>query len=443
MKSNNVCIIGLGYVGFPLAIALSNVKKKQHFKYSVFGYDNDKKKVDQIIDSIKNKKLPIKSHDHDLIKKFKNSSNKNKINLIENFKDIQKMNIIVISVGFDFFGNKHSFRNIIELIKRISKLIKKGSLLLIETTLPPGTYEKILIPEIKKIIKKRGLKLDDIHLGYSHERIMPGKRYYNSMINNYKCYSGYDKISKVKVCNFLKSFINYKKFPLIELNSITECETAKVLENSYRAINIALIDEWVNYSNLIKIDLLKVIKAIKVRPTHSNIMAPGLGVGGYCLPKDGLFAKKSAKFIYKSNISFPFIDLAARINNKMPSTAFKFIESKTKLNNKKILIMGTAYKENIDDERLSPSIDLINKLKKKGSLITKFDPMINKNSMPSFSKYDIVIFCVNHKKIKDISFLLFSKKPIYFDLNNVIEEKKINLMKKRKFKLFLLGRNYD
>ena len=127
----------------------------------------------------------------------------------------------------------------------------------------------------------------------------------------------------------------------------------------------------------------------------------------------------------------------------MPSTALKFIESKTKLNNKKILIMGTAYKENIDDERLSPSIDLINKLKKRGSLITKFDPMINKDSMPSFSKYNIVIFCVKHKKIKDISFQLFSKKPIYFDLNNVIEEKKINLMKKRKFKLFLLGRNYD
>jgi UDP-N-acetyl-D-glucosamine dehydrogenase len=442
MKRNNVCIIGLGYVGFPLAIALANVKKKKHFKYSVFAYDKDKKKTGQIIESIKNKKLPFKSQDHDLIKKFKNSLNTNKINIVEDFKDIKKMNTIVISIGFDFFGKKYSFRNIIELIKRISEIIKKGSLILIETTLPPGTYEKILIPEIIKTIKKRDLKLSDIHLGYSHERIMPGRSYYNSMINNYKCYSGYDKISKIKVRNFLKSFINYKKFPLIELNNITECETAKVLENSYRAINIALIDEWVNYSNLIKIDLFKVIKAIKVRPTHFNIMVPGLGVGGYCLPKDGLFAKKSAKFIYKSNISFPFIDLASKINKKMPSTALKFIESKTRLNNKKILILGTAYKENIDDERLSPAIDLINKLEKKGSLIKKFDPMINKYSMPKFSKYDIVIFCVNHKKIKDISIQLFSRKPIYFDLNNVIDEKKINFMKKKKFKLFLLGRNF-
>jgi len=104
--------------------------------------------------------------------------------------------------------------------------------------------------------------------------------------------------------------------------------------------------------------------------------------------------------------------------------------------------MGTAYKENIDDERLSPSITLIKKLIKKGSQISKFDPMINKNKIPKFNKFDLVIFCVNHKKIKDISFKNYSKKPIYFDLNNVLDEKKINLMKKRKFKLFLLGRNY-
>lgn len=443
MKQKKVCIIGLGYVGFPMAIALTNVKEKKSFRYKVFGYDNNTKKIKNIIKSIKSRKLPFKSQDNDLIKKFKNSSIKNKINILEDIKDIQKMNIIILSVGFDFFGNKYSFKNLTKLVKKISENIKKGTLLLIETTLPPGTYEKILIPEIKKTIKKRGMKLDDIHLGYSHERIMPGKSYYNSIINNYKCYSGYNKISKNKVCNFLRSFINYKKFPLIELNTITECETAKVLENSYRAINIALIDEWVNYSNLIKIDLLKVIKAIKVRPTHSNLMAPGLGVGGYCLPKDGLFAKKSSKIIYKKNISFPFIDLASRINNKMPSSALKFIESKKiKLNKKKILIMGTAYKENIDDERLSPSITLIKKLIKKGSQISKFDPMINKNKIPKFNKFDLVIFCVNHKKIKDISFKNYSKKPIYFDLNNVLDEKKINLMKKRKFKLFLLGRNY-
>ena len=160
---------------------------KQQFKYTVFGYDNDTKKVDTIIKSVKNKKLPFKSQDNDLIRKFKNSSIKNKINILENIKDIQKMDIIILSVGFDFFGNKYSFKNLTKLIKKISENIKKGTLLLIETTLPPGTYEKILIPEIKKIIRKRGMKLNDIHLGYSHERIMPGKSYYNSIINNYKC----------------------------------------------------------------------------------------------------------------------------------------------------------------------------------------------------------------------------------------------------------------
>ena len=103
-------------------------------------------------------------------------------------------------------------------------------------------------------------------------------------------------------------------------------------------------------------------------------MAPGLGVGGYCLPKDGLFAKKSSKLIYKKNINFPFIDLASRINKKMPSSALKFIESKKIKLNKKILIMGTAYKENIDDERLSPSITLIKKLIKKDPKLLNLIP---------------------------------------------------------------------
>ena len=103
--------------------------------------------------------------------------------------------------------------------------------------------------------------------------------------------------------------MNFKKFPLYELNSITECETAKILENSFRATNIALIDEWVNFANLLKIDLLNVINAIKLRTTHSNIMRPGLGVGGYCLPKDGLFAEKSSRLIFKKILIFHLLNL--------------------------------------------------------------------------------------------------------------------------------------
>ena len=447
MKKKKVCVIGLGYVGLSMAIVISNAKKKNKFEYKTFGYDKSNKKIKKLNQCINKAKLPFNSSDILLKKKFRLSSLKNKINLIKNISEINKMDVIVVSVGFDFIGNKNSFKNILNLINKISKYIKKGALLLIETTLPPGTFQKILIPKINNIIKKRNLGLNDIFLSYSCERIMPGKNYYNSIINNYRCYSGYNKSSKQKVKNFLKSFINYKKFPLTELNSITECETAKVLENSYRATNIALIDEWVNYANLLKIDLLKVIEAIKIRPTHSNIMLPGLGVGGYCLPKDGLFATRSAKLFFKKKIDFPFIKLSSRINNNMPNSSFSLIKEKIKnLKNKKILIMGLSYKEDIDDTRNSASIILYKKLIKKGSKITFHDPLVNEKEnithkeIPKFEKFDLIAFCVKHKDYKKISLADFSRKPVYFDLNNVLEEKKINYMKRKNYKLFILGR---
>ena len=393
MTKKKVCIIGLGYVGLPMAIALANVKKNNKFLYEVYGHDNDKKKLKNLSIAIKKKRLPFDTLDKTLSQKFAYSSLKNKINILKNLEHLTKIDIVILSVSFDFINNKNAFKNLKGLIQQISKFIKKRSLLLIETTLPPGTYERVLIPEIKKIFLKRKASMKHLALGYSYERIMPGKKYFNSIINNFRCYSGYDKIAKKKVQIFLKSFMNFKKFPLYELNSITECETAKILENSFRATNIALIDEWVNFANLLKIDLLNVINAIKLRTTHSNI-EPGLGVGGYCLPKDGLFAEKSSRLIFKKNINFPFIKLASKINKEMPRSSFQIVENNIgNLKSKNILIVGKSYKEDIDDQRNSPSIYLKKMLKNKVYIISTYDPMIDSSDMHKFSKFDIVIFC--------------------------------------------------
>ena len=444
MKQKKVCVIGLGYVGLPMAVALSNVKVKGKFYYQTFGHDIDNYKISKLIRGIKNKKLPFDSLDNDLKKKFSFSCSNNKIKIIKDLNELNKMDIIVLSVNFDFIGNKNSFKNIIKLTDKIVKNVKKGTLILIETTLPPGTYEKILMPLIKKTLLKRRIALNKIFFGYSYERVMPGDKYYNSIINNFRCYSGYNKASKIKLLKFLQTFINFKKFPLIELNSITECETAKILENSYRATNIALVDEWVKYASLIQVDLLKIIKSIKIRPTHSNMMLPGLGVGGYCLPKDALFAIKSSQIIHKKKINFPFIRLTSKINSKMPLTSFELIQRKIKkLSGKKILIMGVSYKENVDDVRNSPTNILIKKLKEKGSKITIHDPMVLKNKIPKFSLFNIVLFCVKHKAYKNIPSKFFSKTTSYFDLNNILNEKKINFLRKKNFKFFILGRYHE
>ena len=191
------------------------------------------------------------------------------------------------------------------------------------------------------------IKKSEIKFCYSYERVTPGRNYYDSIINSYRCYSGAYDISKLSGKKFLKSFINYKKYKLVELPSIIDCETAKILENSFRAINIAFIDEWTKFSNKLNINLNSIINAISLRKTHSNIMRPGVGVGGYCLTKDPGFANISSKKIFKLKNEFPITNLSKKINYKMVKTSLEFIESKNSLKNKKILVLGT-YKEDVE-----------------------------------------------------------------------------------------------
>ena len=136
---------------------------------------------------------------------------------------------------------------------------------------------------------KRGLDIDKIYIGHSYERVMPGPGYIDSIINFYRVYSGINEESANEVEKFLKTIISTKEHHLRELHNTTATETAKVLENSYRAMNIAFMVEWSRFAENAGINLYEIIKAIRLRPTHSNMMLPGIGVGGYCLTKKILY----------------------------------------------------------------------------------------------------------------------------------------------------------
>lgn len=454
MKKKIVSVVGLGYVGLPTACVIANCKnKKSKNIYTVNG-------IDKNLDDLKNNILESKffsrilSEDKSLTKSLSQAVTNSKINFSKSINNIYNSDIIIVSINFEFNKKKKlsSFNNLKNLFFNIGKIIKKDALILIQTTLPPGTCDNVIIPALKGALKNRKMKLSDIFLSYSYERIMPGKEYMNSITDNYRCYSGMNKSSLIICRKFLKSFINYKKFPLFEFNKIIDCETAKILENSYRAINIAFIDEWTKFSNLNSINLNRIINAIKKRKTHSNIMRPGLGMGGYCLTKDPDFINFSSKFIMKNKLKFPIIDASNTINKRMPLTSLDFIKARAKnLKGKKILIMGISYKEDVSDLRSSPSIDLINFLKKITLKITLHDPITSKyndmklkilKKIPDFKKFDLVLFCVNHSFYKKLGIKKFSKKPKYFDLNQVLEHSLINQMKKRNFKLEILGGNY-
>jgi nucleotide sugar dehydrogenase len=449
MNLKKISVIGLGYVGLPTFLVLSNIKKNKKYLYEVEGIENNDKKGKKIKDYFSNKKKWIFSNDKTYFKLFSKACNREEVYINNNLDNLSKSNIVIVSINFDFNEKKPSpFKNLVNLSNEIAKKINKGTLLIIETTLPPGTTDKIILPIFKKQLIERKIKLSDIYFCYSYERVMPGNNYIDSIISNHRCYSGIDQKSKNKCKIFFKKFIYYKKFKLTEFNNIIECETAKILENSYRASNIALIDEWTKAAEVLNIDLKKIIEAIRLRNSHSNLMWPGLGVGGYCLTKDPNFIKFSIKKFYKKKIDFPIISRTSSINKNMFNTSLNFVfKNLNSIRNKKILICGLTYKEDTSDLRFSPAIEFLKKIKNKSSKVSVYDPYIKKTDFHlkkvSFAKnissvFDVIIFCVAHTKFKFLSFKKIRNKKI-FDLNRVLSQKQIKVLIDQNNKLFSLG----
>ena len=227
-----ISVIGLGYVGLATFLILSNLKKNNKFLYKVIGIEKNNFHGNQIKKYFYNKKNWILSSDTKFKSLFNNSVNRKDISITTNINEAQDSDIILVSVGLEII-KRSSREGFFNLCNQISKNIKKRALIIFESTLPPGTCNNLILPLFKKNLKKRGISLDDIYFAYSYERVTPGNNYINSIISSPRCYSGMNTISKKKCSDFLKTFINSKKYKLTEFNNLTECETSKILENSY------------------------------------------------------------------------------------------------------------------------------------------------------------------------------------------------------------------
>ncbi len=448
MRHKNISIIGLGHVGLPMATILSNIKKNGKKLYKINVIEKNDNKGNLIKKKINNKNFEINTNDNRFNQLVEKAFKKN-IEIETDYRNINKSEIIIISVNFNIKKKeKNPFKPLKEIIINIGRNISKKTLILVETTLPPGTCSKVLIPELIKVLKKRKMSIKDIQFCYSYERVTPGKNYVNSIVNSKRCLAGYDKFSEQKCEKFLKTFINTKKYPLRKLKSLIDCEAAKILENTYRTINIAFIDEWTKYAELMKINLIDIISAIRERHTHSNIMNPGLGVGGYCLTKDPLFSEHSAKLFASKTLSFPITKKSIEINKRMPLHSIDFINKFCKIKSiSKVLIYGLTYKEDVSDIRHSPAIKLFNILKNKTKNICCIDPLIQKENWKkfgvvkkvNFKKIDIIIMCVKHNQFKTIPLKKFRKNSIVFDLNNVLNLNQIKVLSKNKIRNYILG----
>jgi nucleotide sugar dehydrogenase len=308
----------------------------------------------------------------------------------------------------------------------------------VETTVPPGTCERVLRPVLIEELDERGLEDSAVHLAHSYERVMPGKNYLESITHFWRVYAGASPQAAIACEAFLSSIIDIESYPLTRLSSTTASETAKLMENTYRAANIAFIDEWTKYAEAVGIDIFEVIDAIRVRPTHSNIRFPGIGVGGYCLTKDPAFTPAAAyQLLDHQDLDFPFSRLALQVNQAMPLHTMARLTGLLggSCLEKKILLLGVSYRQDVGDTRYSPVETLAHALLQAGAEVKAFDPFVTEwlemdwqlpSQLPSPMSFDAVVFATPHRDFMELDLVswLGDSRPIVLDTVNAVAKPK-------------------
>ena len=387
------CIIGLGYVGLPILLNLAN-------KYSTCGYDIN-------LERIRNLKKGF-----DTFNEFKKKQLKNKkIKLLNKLKNLHDCNLFIITVPTPVFKNKKpDLSHLNDVCKKLSKVIKNNDIIIFESTVYPGVTKKFCIPLLESDNNLKEGK--DFYVGYSPERVNPGDKKHN--LKNINKILAYPHNYKKK--EILKFYSNLGK-KIIFTKKINEAETAKVIENIQRDVNIGLINEI--YLTCKKMDI-NFNDVIKLASTKWNFIKfkPGL-VGGHCLPVDPYYFS----YISKKNKAQSKITLAGRsTNDSMQDFVYKKIIGKIKnFKKKKILICGLTYKTNVSDLRNSLAFNIFKKLRKNNNNIIGYDPLISNitakkcgiiNTVKNIKNFDFYIPITNHEIVRKFLSKINDKKKI-------------------------------
>ena len=401
----NLAVIGLGYVGLPLAIEAANSKLK------VAGYDINESVVDSL-----NKSM---SHVEDISDKALQDALSKNLMITSDSSVLGDSEYIVISVPTPLTDYQPDLSYVEAATKSIAENLKKGQIIILESTTYPGTTLEIVKPILEKISSL--VAGEDFLLGYSPERIDPGNKEW-TFKNTPKIVSGINETSLKKISDFYNSIID----EVVEVSGTREAEMVKLVENTYRQVNIAMVNELAILSNMLDIDIWEVVDAAKTKPFGFQSFRPGPGVGGHCIPIDPKYLSFKTRQIGQP---VRFVELAQEINNSMPNYVISRIselmnKKEILLKNSKILLLGVAYKKDIGDTRESPAIDIIESLLDKSVEVSFYDPyvdelIVNKKSIlkeqdiESASNYDMVIIHTPHTSFSNIDFENF--KSLIFD----------------------------
>ena len=392
----NLAVIGLGYVGLPLAIEAANNKLK------VAGYDINESVVDSLNKST--------SHVEDITDKVLQDALSKDFLITTDSSVLGESEFIVISVPTPLTDYQPDLSYVEAATKSISENLTKGQIIILESTTYPGTTLEIVKPILEK--NSNLVAGEDFLLGYSPERIDPGNKEW-TFKNTPKIVSGINEKSLKKISEFYNSIID----EVVEVSGTREAEMVKLIENTYRQVNIAMVNELAILSNMLDIDIWEVVDAAKTKPFGFQSFRPGPGVGGHCIPIDPKYLSFKTRQIGQP---VRFVELAQEINNSMPNYVISRIselmnKKEILLKNSRILILGVAYKKDIGDTRESPAIDIIESLLEKSAEVSFYDPyvdelIVNKESilkeqdLESISNYDMVIIHTPHSSFSEIDF---------------------------------------
>lgn len=415
MKLKKIGIIGLGYVGLPLALNFGKVKN-----FIVYGFDNDQSKLKNIL---KGKSYLSHIHSREILEFTK----KNKV--ISDYSMIKDLDFIILCLPTPLKkNNKPDLSYIKNSINKIYPYLREGQTISLESSTYPGTTEEILISKLKKkfIIGK------NFHIIYSPEREDPGNKLKMYLIP--KIISGFSEDCRKKAFNYYSKV--FKK--VIVVKDIKVAEFSKILENVYRSINIGLVNEIKIISDKMGLDIFDIIKAASSKPFGFMPFYPGPGVGGHCIPLDPFYLTWKAK---KFGLKTRFIELSHEINSDMKKWIINKLQINLKsLKNKKIIVIGVSYKKNIDDCRESPSFEIISELIKKKANVKYHDPYVKR--IPTTRKFNLKLnsikltkknlseadgVCIltdhdniNYEFIKKYSKKLFDSRGIFKIKDNII-----------------------
>src|SRR5262247_1613168 len=388
-----VVVMGVGFVGAVMAaiVADSTNKAGQSRKF-VIGCQRPSPRSYWKIPMLNRGVSPVKAEDPAVDLLIRSCvQDKKTLTATYNSECLTLADCVVVDVQCDYvkrdLGNLRTgevdMAALEATLRTIGERIPPDCLTLIETTVAPGTTEFVAWPILKKAFARRGLRATPL-LAHSYERVMPGREYVASIRDFWRVCSGCDARARDRVVRFLEEVLNTAKFPLTILDRPIESETAKIVENSYRATTLAFLNEWSLFAERNGVDLIKVIKAIKVRPTHSNIIFPGPGIGGYCLPKDGglgYWAYKHILGFEDGDDVFKMSTTAIDVNDTRGLHVATLTRDALRnmgryIAGAQVLLCGASYRQDVGDTRYSGSEMVVRKLTEMGAEMRVHDPYV-------------------------------------------------------------------